>query len=49
MTDIQNIIPWDKKCSTLIPFFVFLLSLQAVKQNRNISITEYGIITRKVK
>lgn len=34
MTDIQNIIHWDKKCSTLIPFFVFLLSLQAVKQKK---------------
>ncbi len=38
-----------KKCSILLPFVDFLLSLQAVKQRKNIYYNKYGIITRKVK
>lgn len=33
----------------MLPFVVFLLSLQAVKNKNIYTIIEYGIITRKVK
>ncbi len=33
----------------MLPFVVFLLSLQTVKNKNIYTIIEYGIITRKVK